>query len=174
MNIVQTNAPKGHKANSSSMTVMPVDGTLNGHKADRLLSCHYAPNVQNAKSPIMGLLSDHYAPKGQGALSPGQRPGVRDGHRHTPCKGKSLVMHIMLLPLQGANHNADTPRALPWAMCRLPLRGESGMFALSQGDNCRLPLQGENGMFALSDGAKCRLPLRGDSGRKQDVCIVRW
>ena len=129
MNILQTNAPKWQNANSPSMTFMLGDSALGDS-----------------------------APKGQGAISPGQRPGIRVGHRHTPCKGKSLVMHIMLLPLQGANHNADIPRALPWAKCRLPLQGASEVFALlSDGANCRLPLRGASGLFALSDGANCRL-----------------
>ena len=41
-------------------------------------------------------------------------------------KGKSVSINactIMLLPLQGALHRFIIPRAMPWAMCSLPLRG---------------------------------------------------
>ena len=65
MNILQTNAPKWQNANSSSMMFMSGDSALGDS-----------------------------APKGQGALSPGQRPGIRVGHRHTPCKGKSRMFAL--------------------------------------------------------------------------------
>ena len=61
-----------------------------------------APKGQEANRPVTEIVLGKSAPKGQKANSPGQRPGVRDGYRHTPCKGKSLGVHIMLLPLQGA------------------------------------------------------------------------
>ena len=43
-----------------------------------------------------------------------------------PCKGKSMDAKpciLTLLPFQGALHRFIIPRALPWAMCSLPLRG---------------------------------------------------
>ena len=39
------------------------------------------------------------------------------------CNVKKITCAIMLLPLQGAPVRLPLPRAMPWAMCLLPLRG---------------------------------------------------
>jgi hypothetical protein len=60
--------------------------------------------------------------KGQIAFSPGQRPGYNDAHNARPERAKALYSGAFalsgrefLLPFE--------PRALPWAICSLPLRG---------------------------------------------------
>ena len=60
--------------------------------------------------------------KGQQALSPGQRPG----YQQTPTfalKGQKPYESDMLLPFQGEGVITVLPRAMPWAMGLLPLRG---------------------------------------------------
>ena len=60
--------------------------------------------------------------KGQKALSPGHRPGYQQMPTFA-LKGQKPYESDMLLPFQGEVDITVLPRALPWAMGILPLRG---------------------------------------------------
>ena len=66
-------------------------------------------------------------PKRAKAHSPGQRPGLHDARGSPPCKGKSFCTYSAknLMATQ-------KPRAMPWAMNLLPLRGAHTGFVLYQ------------------------------------------
>ena len=64
--------------------------------------------------------------KAQQAHSPGHRPGYvyRREVRPEGAKASEHKRFVsMLLPLQGALHRLNPPKASPWAMSLLPLRG---------------------------------------------------
>jgi hypothetical protein len=62
--------------------------------------------------------------KGQPAVSPGQRPGYEDNTQKLK-NGQKHYYHIaMLLPILGVLHHHSGPRALPRAVCSLPILGD--------------------------------------------------
>lgn len=68
--------------------------------------------------PINGL-------KGQQWLAQSIVLGMGCGEQ-TPCKGKRILTEFFLLPLQGVGCTSIIPRAMPWAVVSLPLRGVIG------------------------------------------------
>ena len=80
----------------------------------------------------------------------------------TPCRGKSIIVKIWLLPLQGEFYHLLVPRALPWASSFLAL--QAVFEALSD--------QGRRTFLCTSDQGRRPFLCASDQGRVQAVSML--
>ena len=84
------------------------------------LSGALARQIRDIRAALRGL-------KAQQVRSPGQRPGLTYVPHLRPVRAKVKANRSpILLPLQGVGVYTLIPRALPWAVDRLPFQGARG------------------------------------------------